>query len=275
MAKRFSDSLKWDDPFFSELSNDYKLLWIYMLDKCDHAGMFKVNKRMAEFCLNTKFDWKAVEGVFKGRVQTLNDEKWYIPKFIEYQYGELSEANRVHSSIIRILEKEGVYKVRRRSVLGLKEQEKDKDKDLDKDKDILNRVLSYWNEKMPNKIQKLSEKRKESLRIRLKDSDFAYKVIIDKIAASDFLTGKTLNPNPKHKNWKADIDWLIANDNNYLKVLEGKYDNNGTSTPKRDLKDYTNSEGGKRLRALKEQREKAKNTVNAGNKPASDDNEGF
>ena len=60
MAKRFTDSTKWDDPFFADLSNDYKLLWIYILDKCDHAGIYKVNKKMAEFCLNTKFDWKEV-----------------------------------------------------------------------------------------------------------------------------------------------------------------------------------------------------------------------
>jgi len=129
MAKRFSDSLKWDDPFFSDLSNDYKLLWIYILDKCDHAGIFKVNKRLAEFCLNIKIDWKEVEGVFKGRIQTLNHEKWFIPKFIYYQYGVLTENNRVHNSIIQILKKEGVYKLLERTVQGRKDKDKDKDKE--------------------------------------------------------------------------------------------------------------------------------------------------
>ena len=134
MPKRFSDSLKWDDPFFSELSNEYKLLWIYILDKCDHAGIFKVNKKMAEFCLNVKFNWNEIQGVFKGRIQTLNGEKWFIPKFIEFQYGILSENNRVHNSVIQILKKEGVYKGLERTVLGPKDKDKEKDKDKVKDK---------------------------------------------------------------------------------------------------------------------------------------------
>lgn len=139
MAKRFTDSAKWDDPFFADLSNEYKLLWIYILDKCDHAGIFKVNTKMAEFCIGTKFDWKAVQGVFTGRIQTLNGEKWFIPKFIKFQYGVLAKQNRVHNSIIQILKKEGVFKPLKRSVNGRKDKDKEQDKDMVKDmeKDII------------------------------------------------------------------------------------------------------------------------------------------
>lgn len=151
MAKRFSDSLKWDDPFFSDLSNHYKLLWIYILDKCDHAGIFKVNKKMADFCLNATIDWDDAEGVFKGRVQTLNQEKWFIPKFIEYQYGTLTEKNRVHNSIIQILKKEGVYKVCVRPLLGAKDM--DMDKDMDKDKEKERQFESFWSQ-YPDRIGK-------------------------------------------------------------------------------------------------------------------------
>ena len=35
---------------------------------------------------------------------------------------------------------------------------------------------------------------------------------------SEFLTGNN------DRKWKADIDWLISNDTNIIKVLEGKYD---------------------------------------------------
>lgn len=159
MAKRFSDSFKWDDPFFSNLSNEHKLLWIYMLDKCDHAGIFKVNKRMADFCLNTKVDWKAVEGAFKGRVYPLNSEKWFIIKFIEYQYGVLEENNRVHHSIIQILKKVGAYKLLTRPLQGAKEQEQEKDKDQDKDKDKDNinnfkEFISMFREKIGRQLTK-------------------------------------------------------------------------------------------------------------------------
>jgi len=41
MAKRFTASEKWEDLWFSELSNKYKLFWIYLLDKCDNAGVWE------------------------------------------------------------------------------------------------------------------------------------------------------------------------------------------------------------------------------------------
>ena len=142
MAKRYTDSLKWDDPFFADLSNEYKLLWIFILDKCNHAGIYKVNPRMAEFCLGTKYDWTKVLGVFKGRIQSLNDEKWFIPKFIEYQYGVLVETNRVHHSILQILTKEGLYKDCSRTILGSKDKDKEKDKVKDKEKE--NSISLFW-----------------------------------------------------------------------------------------------------------------------------------
>jgi hypothetical protein len=37
------------------------------------------------------------------------------------------------------------------------------------------------------------------------------------MADSPFLTGKEAN-------WHADVTWFLENDNNYIKVLEGKYD---------------------------------------------------
>ena len=40
---------------------------------------------------------------------------------------------------------------------------------------------------------------------------------IDIAANSDFLKGKN------DCNWKMDFDWLIANDTNIVKILEGKY----------------------------------------------------
>ena len=38
------------------------------------------------------------------------------------------------------------------------------------------------------------------------------------------------------RKWKADLDWLIKNDTNMLKVLEGKY-NDGGSKSGADTKD--------------------------------------
>ena len=170
MSKRFTDSNKWDDPFFFDLSNEHRLLWIYILDKCDHAGMFKINKRMIEFCVGIKFDRNEIEGVFKGRLQTLNDEKWFIPKFIEYQYGTLAENNRVHNSIIQILKKEGVFKGCLKGIHTLKDKDKDKDKeqDMDKEKDDVGFVIKYLNDRA-GKNYKSGEANRKHIQARLND----------------------------------------------------------------------------------------------------------
>ena len=44
MAKRFTATEKWDDPFFCNLEAKYKLAWIYLLDKCDNAGIYFIHE---------------------------------------------------------------------------------------------------------------------------------------------------------------------------------------------------------------------------------------
>ena len=43
--------------------------------------------------------------------------------------------------------------------------------------------------------------------------------VLGKAKMSDFLTGKN------DRGWKMTLDWLIENDTNWVKVMEGKYDN--------------------------------------------------
>jgi len=66
--------------------------------------------------------------------------------------------------------------------------------------------------------------RRAKLRTRWKDADFrrSYKQVLTKIAASPFLCGQN------DRGWRASFDWLIRNDDNWRKVLEGKYDERRT-----------------------------------------------
>ena len=52
--------------------------------------------------------------------------------------------------------------------------------------------------------------------------------IITKVAESAFCTGHN------DRGWEADIDWLLENDENYVKVLEGKYDDANGKTSESD-----------------------------------------
>ena len=124
MAKRFTATEKWIDPWFCELGALDKLFWVYLLDNCDHAGIWQVNWPLVKFHIK---DFVFKKEVFNGRILELKEQKWFIPKFIVFQYGELNPENRAHLSVIHILKKEGAYK-------GLKcPSEGDKDKDMDKD----------------------------------------------------------------------------------------------------------------------------------------------
>lgn len=73
-------------------------------------------------------------------------------------------------------------------------------------------------DKLP-KVAKLSDERKRHIAARLKE--FNTETIIDvlkRAGRSEFLTGKN------DRAWKADIDWIF-NPTNFLKIMEGKYDN--------------------------------------------------
>jgi len=129
MAKRFTDTGKWKKKWIRELNPDMKLFWFYLLDNCDHAGIWEVDIDLASFQVGVKLDEARILKVFNRKIVPFKDGKWFIPKFIEYQYGELNEANRAHSSVIKILTKYGLYKGLARGLQGAKDKDKDKDKD--------------------------------------------------------------------------------------------------------------------------------------------------
>jgi len=81
------------------------------------------------------------------------------------------------------------------------------------------------------RIKKISDKRKTKLKARMDDLKTIeeFEELFTKIEKSDFLKGKN------NTGWKCTFDWLIENDNNYVKVLEDSYANkdNTVAEPKR------------------------------------------
>ena len=140
MAKRFTETGKWKKKWIRELSPEMKLFWFYLLDNCDHAGIWEVDIELAAFQIGIELDESIILNTFNRKIVPFKPGKWFVPKFIVYQYGELNKSNRAHLSVIKILTKYGLNK-------GLNEVEqgaystlegakdKDKDKELDKVKD--------------------------------------------------------------------------------------------------------------------------------------------
>ena len=107
MAKRFTDTQKWNEDWFLDLPLTYKIFWIYVCDNCNHAGIYKPNKRVFELLVGQKIDTnKFLELVNsdKLRIVKLGNGRWYLTSFIEFQYGPtLNPNNRVHKSILKLL----------------------------------------------------------------------------------------------------------------------------------------------------------------------------
>jgi len=105
MAKRFTDTEKWKKKWFRKLNPEHKCFWEYLRDNCNHAGIWDVDFETASFLIGVDIDEDEARKVFKKKIVEIdNSEKWFIPSFINFQYGEqLVEANRMHVPIINRL----------------------------------------------------------------------------------------------------------------------------------------------------------------------------
>ena len=154
MANRFTDSRKWDDPWFRKLPCKYKVFFIFLIDKCNHAGIWKVDFESASFHIGETLDKDEVIKIMNGRIIELK-EKWFIPKFIDFQYQvsveNLNPGNRVHQSVLSLLTKEGLIKGLVSPFQGCKDKDYNKDKDKDKDRGMviptLEEVIEYCKER--------------------------------------------------------------------------------------------------------------------------------
>ena len=90
---------------------------------------------------------------------------------------------------------------------------------------VTDELLRYWNSAMEgrviSKLKQITEKRAKFIKIRLSNftPEDLFKVI-DKAAISDFLNGRVGT-----RGWTANFDWIFGNESNFIKVLEGRYDN--------------------------------------------------
>jgi hypothetical protein len=137
MAKRFTDTEKWKKPFIRGLQGAYKLLWLYICDDCDHAGIWQVDMEVAAIRIGEKIDIKDAIKSFDEKIIIIDKgNKWFIPSFLEFQYPSgLNSDNRAHNSVIILLEKYNLRISKNKPLISPSEGSMDMDmvKDMDKD----------------------------------------------------------------------------------------------------------------------------------------------
>lgn len=176
MAKRFTDTDKYKKAFIRSLPGAYKLFWDYLYHDCDHAGIWHKDFDVAQIRIGKDMKITETEALEmfnanEERVRPLRGgDKWFLMPFIEFQYGTLNPANRLHSSVISILDQHGIrnlIKVLGRTLQAPTEGAKDKDKDKDKEMSLvvvskkeealIPEVVSKAPKKPPTEIQVLVE----------------------------------------------------------------------------------------------------------------------
>lgn len=101
MAKRFTDTEKWGDPWFHGLAPKLKMAWSFLCDSCDGVGVWKVNLPLLSFYIGEEIDEADFREAFDKRLVWLTEEKVWIPGFIRFQYQTLSPKNSAHRGIIK------------------------------------------------------------------------------------------------------------------------------------------------------------------------------
>jgi len=143
MSKRLTDTDIWEKLWYRKLSPLNKLIWKYLLDSCNFVGIWEVDFEAMQFYMNTKITPNKIDKEITKRIHVLdNSKRWFIPSFVGFQYGKLSDNNRVHKAVFSALKNkdllefvEAPSKGLTSPTLGLKDKDKEKDKEKDKDKE--------------------------------------------------------------------------------------------------------------------------------------------
>ena len=126
-----TDTDKWKKRFLRELEPQHKLLWFYILDDCNHAGIWDVDLEVASIRVGFDLTHDNLPSSFGEKVISFdNGDKWFIPEFIDFQYGELNPSSNVHKSVIALLDKYNLQGYLKGSQ-GVDNTPQDKDKDND------------------------------------------------------------------------------------------------------------------------------------------------
>lgn len=218
--KIFTDSTKWDDKWFRGLAPSTKLIYLYLCDRSDHAGVWEFDPDLLRLHLNLKEEHYSdddIEGKLDAlcaKVEKLPNGKYWITNYISFQNPKGINRNYNHCMpIYRSLEKNGIDPEQfQQSVMDLGcEGESDPTEDIE-----CTTVMELWNSRLKSlpKIQKMTPARKRKIKSAIKDKT-SFTDLFDKVAESDYLMGKV-------KRWNATFDWVLKPENRQ-KIMEGNY----------------------------------------------------
>lgn len=135
--KRFTDTAKWDKGWFFSLSPEAKLLWIFLCDHADNAGVVDFLPQIAANKTGLKVENCTLKP-FGNKITRSPSGKYWLPGFIEFQFGRVGGKSLIHQAVTTLVAKRirdgdipcsSLEQAMGIPAPSLKEKEKEKDKE--------------------------------------------------------------------------------------------------------------------------------------------------
>lgn len=104
MSIRFTETRKWNKDWYRELGSKWRDIWQYLLDNCDHAGLYDLSLSNIEYYTGHKVTLEELLNAYGHRLIQIPNKKLFLTTFVIFQQrGKLNPANKVHASILALL----------------------------------------------------------------------------------------------------------------------------------------------------------------------------
>ena len=134
MAKRFMDNSIFEKQWFRELPVRLKIVWFYLINKCDHAGILNdLDVGLLSYQIGDNYTIDEILEAFNDNIEQIGDNKFYLTKFCKFQYCELNPNVKVHKSVIKLLDKHNIELDN--PLVSVKDKDKNKAKDINTKKE--------------------------------------------------------------------------------------------------------------------------------------------
>lgn len=238
----------WQDNFVLSLTPEEKFFYLYLMtnSKTSQCGIYEIPEKV--MILETGYNDETVNKLINkfikyGKIEyNKKNKEIFLTNWAKYNNSTSPKIKcRIEKELKSVKTIEFVNKFNTLSIqygYGIdtetqeepeEEENKEPEENINPEQEV---VFNSWNAfaelKGLTKIVRLTDKRKSNIRNRLKESDFNFDNILQRIDESDFLKGKN------KEGWKVDFDFVFGSKNNYIKILEGKYatnNRNGGATP--------------------------------------------
>jgi hypothetical protein len=111
MAKRLTDTKKWESKTFRKLGDKYKVFYLYLLDNCDGSGVMHLDLELINFILSQSFSLEEIKEAFPNQLIFISDDKIIIKNYIAFQNGDVTDSkSNIAKSIVATLNSHGLLK---------------------------------------------------------------------------------------------------------------------------------------------------------------------